>query len=191
MELEDTRTKILSAALELFALKGYDSVGIQEICDDSGISKPTLYYHFQNKLGVLETILAIYGADLCGMLKSSSCYSHDMIKHLTSILVEHVKFAKENPKFFRLYSSLDYCAIENETYKAHLKLKKQVDDIYLQLFSNCSQEFGNMRGHEKLFSQTFQALVVSTTLLVLNEELEFTDENVYRIIRSFVYGVAN
>ena len=40
----DNRERILQCALELFYAKGYDAVGVQEIAQKAGITKPTLYY---------------------------------------------------------------------------------------------------------------------------------------------------
>ena len=42
----DNRELIVQSALELFYARGYDAVGVQEIVDKAGISKPTLYYYF-------------------------------------------------------------------------------------------------------------------------------------------------
>lgn len=53
----DNREKILRCALELFYHKGYDAVGIQEICQSAGITKPTLYHYFGSKYGLLEVLL--------------------------------------------------------------------------------------------------------------------------------------
>ena len=53
----DNKTKILDSALELFHARGYDSVGVQEIAEMAGVTKPTLYYYFGNKQGLLSTLL--------------------------------------------------------------------------------------------------------------------------------------
>ena len=52
---DDTRAELLARALDLFAAYGYDGVGVQQICDAAGVTKPTLYHHFGNKRGLLET----------------------------------------------------------------------------------------------------------------------------------------
>ena len=46
----ENKERILECALELFYAKGYDAVGVQEIAERSGITKPTLYYYFGSKL---------------------------------------------------------------------------------------------------------------------------------------------
>ena len=49
----DNRERILQCALELFYAKGYDAVGVQEIAQKAGITKPTLYYYFGSKYGLI------------------------------------------------------------------------------------------------------------------------------------------
>lgn len=38
----DNKEVLLQVALDLFHAKGYDAVGIQEIVDKAGVTKPTL-----------------------------------------------------------------------------------------------------------------------------------------------------
>ena len=40
----DNREIILKTAKSLFYARGYDGVGVQEIAEKSGVTKPTLYY---------------------------------------------------------------------------------------------------------------------------------------------------
>ena len=57
MKQMDNRQLIIEKALELFCARGYDAVGVQEIAEQSGITKPTLYYYFGSKQGLMETNL--------------------------------------------------------------------------------------------------------------------------------------
>jgi TetR/AcrR family transcriptional regulator len=49
--------RILSTALDLFAIKGYDATSVREICEAAGITKPTLYHFYGSKDGVLQALL--------------------------------------------------------------------------------------------------------------------------------------
>lgn len=54
---ETTCTRLLDAAEELFAERGYDAVGIREIADRAGVNLSGIKYHFGSKRGLyLETI---------------------------------------------------------------------------------------------------------------------------------------
>ena len=46
---EETRARILAAALDRFARYGYDATGVAEICRAAGVSKGAFYHHFPSK----------------------------------------------------------------------------------------------------------------------------------------------
>jgi TetR/AcrR family transcriptional regulator len=49
--------RILSTALDLFAVKGYDATSVREICEAAEITKPTLYHFYGSKEGVLQALV--------------------------------------------------------------------------------------------------------------------------------------
>jgi AcrR family transcriptional regulator len=52
-----TRERILEAAAELFAQRGYAGTGVDRLAERSGIAKTAIYYHFGNKEGLLAAVL--------------------------------------------------------------------------------------------------------------------------------------
>jgi AcrR family transcriptional regulator len=54
---EETRTRILDAALEVFARYGYDGAGVAEICRRAGVTKGGFYHHFPSKQDVFLEML--------------------------------------------------------------------------------------------------------------------------------------
>ncbi|RKW32357.1 MAG: TetR/AcrR family transcriptional regulator, partial [Lachnospiraceae bacterium] len=70
----NNKEKILECALQLFSEKGYESVGIAELTERAGITKPTLYYFFQSKEGVFKAILEKYYKDFNERLKEACTY---------------------------------------------------------------------------------------------------------------------
>ena len=57
MKQEDTRQRILAAALALFSEKGYDAVSVGEIAGAVGIKAPSLYNHFPSKQAIFDAIV--------------------------------------------------------------------------------------------------------------------------------------
>ena len=49
IEAADTRERILDAAVDVLAQRGYSAAGVQEIVDRSGTSKGSFYFHFHSK----------------------------------------------------------------------------------------------------------------------------------------------
>ena len=56
MKQEDTKQKILSAALELFSTRGYDAVSVGQIAKAVGIKAPSLYNHFASKRAIFDAL---------------------------------------------------------------------------------------------------------------------------------------
>lgn len=59
-----TRAKLLHAALELFASRGYASTPVDAIAAAAGVSAGLLYYHFDSKTAVLNAIFEQSLADV-------------------------------------------------------------------------------------------------------------------------------
>lgn len=55
-----TREKILTEALTLFSVKGYDTVTVREIASAVGIKESSLYNHFKNKQDIFDSIINEY-----------------------------------------------------------------------------------------------------------------------------------
>jgi TetR/AcrR family transcriptional regulator len=51
------RQKILDKGTELFARKGYAATTVREIVTAAGVTKPVLYYYFQNKEGLFRELM--------------------------------------------------------------------------------------------------------------------------------------
>jgi TetR/AcrR family transcriptional repressor of nem operon len=49
MSAEETRTRLLETALELIWQSNYNSVGVNEICKQAGVTKGGFYHHFESK----------------------------------------------------------------------------------------------------------------------------------------------
>ena len=73
----DNRSTILGHALDLFASRGYDAVGVQEIVDAAGITKPTLYHYFGSKLGLPNTVLEEHFSVLHRSVERAADYHHE------------------------------------------------------------------------------------------------------------------
>lgn len=191
MSDENSRELILSKAISLFSKKGYEGVGVQEICENAGITKPTLYYFFKSKSGLLKAISQTKGNELLEKLKTAAVYEHDFIKGLTQILTCEISFAKENPDFFNLHYILLNAPENSEGKSVYSNLIENIQKVFDDFFINSTNEFGNMKSKEMLYSTLFHNNVLSVALLVCEGKLKADDQTIYQIIHSFVYGVAN
>ena len=54
---EETRARILEAAVKQFSIYGYNQASVDNICEQAGVSKGAFYHHFQTKQDVFLALL--------------------------------------------------------------------------------------------------------------------------------------
>ncbi|MCR5699009.1 MAG: TetR/AcrR family transcriptional regulator [Treponemataceae bacterium] len=185
----ETKKFILETATRLFAAKGYDGVGVQEICNESSITKPTLYYYFTSKSGLLSAILEETGSQMLESFEKSSEYRHDFIGSLTSILKGSIEFATLHPDFYRLSCALQNVSSESESGKIYRDFSEKLEGIFQRFFENSVSEIGNMKGKEILFSRIFFQTCQAVSMDMISGRFQNENEISSSIIHSFAYGV--
>jgi TetR/AcrR family transcriptional regulator len=100
-QVPTTADRILNAAEDLFAEKGYSATSLGDVADRVGIRSPSLYNHFKNKEAlyeaVLERLLADFSAPLAE-LDSGPVTSERIFRWLETIVRQH----HANPNLARL-----------------------------------------------------------------------------------------
>ena len=54
---KDTKQRILAAALDMFAERGYAATNVRELAESLGLAKSALYKHFDSKEAILDALL--------------------------------------------------------------------------------------------------------------------------------------
>lgn len=188
----ENRERIMECALDLFYAKGYDAVGVQEIVEKAGITKPTLYYYFGSKLGLLKTILETNYEVFRREIDRASFYDGDVPKTLYAVANAFIQTAGANRKLYMLMMALFYSARENE---AHQAVQPLIRDFYrriVEVFERASRELGNMRGRQTTFAIGFIGII--NHYILLTEETEegqgqISETEVRNLVNQFMYGI--
>lgn len=103
--VQSMRERILDAAAELFARKGFYAVSVREITRTVGIKESSLYNHFRSKEQILEDILDLYQSQEEEFFKGLS--STDEIEKI--VRSGHMKklLSDELHRFIRFWDSPD------------------------------------------------------------------------------------
>lgn len=190
----DNRAKILDCAVHLFYQKGYDAVGVQEIATAAGVTKPTLYYYFKSKLGLLEAFLKEWCEPACQRLEEvTDAYREVPADTLYALACTLVDIAKANREAYFLLLSLNYSARENEAFKAVFPYMQRMFRALTGFFIRAGDKIGNMNGRQEQFAISFLG-IINHYILVMDERgilpEEFSDPHaIWELVRQFMYGI--
>ncbi|HEX2915171.1 MAG TPA: TetR/AcrR family transcriptional regulator [Chloroflexia bacterium] len=185
----NNRANILNCALQLFALHGYDAVGVQEIVEAAGITKPTLYHYFGNKQGLLETLLNEYSEQLLSSVTNAVIYERDLPRTLTRIATAYFNFAQANSTFYRLQLSTWFAPPASAAYKVVARINEKQYRLLEDLFIRAVEQHGNMRGRHQAYAATFLGMLNNYISLFLNGYTQLSDELVHQAVHQFMYGI--
>jgi TetR/AcrR family transcriptional regulator len=102
------RMRLLLAAAEVFARKGYSAASVNEIVEAAGVTKPVLYYYFQNKEGIFHAILEDTATQIMNTLQASRQDQGNITARISRILASLFALCAENVQVVRLMYALHY-----------------------------------------------------------------------------------
>jgi Transcriptional regulator len=185
------REKILGIALDSFSERGYEAVGVAELCEASGVTKPTLYHYFGSKRGLLDAIVAEKGSPLLVAL-SSAAHAHsprDVPECLEGMAFAFAKRAKAEPQFARLRLTLAFAPSASEGGQAIASLETALFDEVEAFFRAAAGFHGNMKGRSKPYAAAFIGTVDAYVGRFLAGRGPLSDEAVRGAVRQFMYGI--
>ena len=187
----DNKEKILESALELFYTKGYDAVGVQEIADRSGITKPTLYHYFGSKYGLLESLRETEYTKFRKALETAAVYDGDLPMTLYRFVSTYFEMAWKNAKFYKLFMSMLYAGEASEMHRAVLPYATDQLNMLTALFLKAGNIIGNMNGRQEQYAVTLIGMISHSLLLWLNrnEDAFIGSEKAFAIVHQFLHGI--
>jgi AcrR family transcriptional regulator len=188
------RNHILEKALERFSARGYEAVGVAELCEASGVTKPTLYYYFGSKRGLLDAIVAERGAPLAARVREAAVYAggdraRGVPDGLERIAAAFARCAREDELFARLRLSLAFAPPSSEGYLAAASLNEGVFAEVEAFFRAAAEDHGNMRGRSRAYAAAFIGTADTYVGLHLAGRVGLGDEVVRLFVRQFMYGI--
>ena len=112
---EETRSRLLLAALDSFAERGYDATGVAEICQRAGVSKGAFYHHFASKQALFVALLDQWLAVLDGQMarsRSPGATAPQALQALVGLLQQALRDARgQLPLFLEFWRQAERDAV--------------------------------------------------------------------------------
>jgi len=185
----DNRANILSTALALFAERGYDAVGVQEVVEAAGVTKPTLYHYFGSKQGLLQTLLEEHHAPIRSSVRAASVYHGNLPHTLARLGQAFFESARLDPVYYRMQLALYFAPPGSEAHQLVLELVKDQHEAVEAVFAAAVREHGNMRERHQLYAAAFIGLLNTCIGLWLNGFAALDEDLLQRALKQFQHGI--
>ncbi|WP_079474106.1 TetR/AcrR family transcriptional regulator [Marinococcus halophilus] len=124
---ERRKKQLLKAAFQAAFEHGYESVTLQDIADEAGVSKGVINYYFQNKADVFVQLFSWLTAKIYEKEAASVENKSTAVEKLEAYINQVFISPEENKAFYRVY--LDFLT--------QIKHDARYQEINQQFYENC------------------------------------------------------
>ena len=150
---EDTRTRILQAALRLFARKGYDGTTTKDLATSANVAEGTLFRHFANKKAILIEVATTGWVEILTDLLTelSEMGSYEAV---AQVMRRRMRNMQENAALLRV------CFIEAQYHpelreRIQLEVIAKMTDVAEAFFETAMEKGIYRRMNPKIVAQVF------------------------------------
>lgn len=109
---QSAKERIIASAVRLFCEKGYEATPVRAIVESAGVTKPVLYYYFENKEMLFRSIVSeAMRESLEQLTRVCMAPCHDFRQHLEAIGHVFFQAARERPHFVRFIHAVAFSGL--------------------------------------------------------------------------------
>jgi AcrR family transcriptional regulator len=144
-----TRERLLEAAIEMFAERGYAATGVDALCRRAGVAKTGLYWEFQNKVGLLNAVIDQVVTEWVDQIREAACAAGSPRERLDIALRMVRRRIQERPEVFRvlLVVLAERTQVDEEAREA---LRRFYTSAHAALLSGFQESIGNALPTDKI-----------------------------------------
>lgn len=165
---------IARVAARLFAERGYDATSVREIVEASGVTKPTLYYHFGSKRGLAEALLTRPMTEFIASLRDLVDGTEEPVELLSRMFSAYINLISDEPDRGRFLYAICFGPQNSSLQEEMHQFGEAIDAVT----ADCARRLakaGVIDGERiESCSQVIRGLIMSSTLdhIMLGRPLE-------------------
>jgi AcrR family transcriptional regulator len=141
---DNTKSKIVNVAARLIGQKGYHAVSMREISEQSGVSKPTIYYYFNSKEGLFHylfnTAIAYSDSQINEILARDISVREKMTELIKARFHQTLKYPDFAKFFLHLFIFMEDTPLSKQ-FQAEAIIRREIITRLIQQGIN-NKEFG-------------------------------------------------
>ncbi len=181
------RNQIMEAAAKVFSQKGYYHTKMQEIADEAGIGKGTVYEYFNSKEALFIELIKIGTQKLADLTHEELTQPRPLWMRLYGMMKRHVDFLWENRDFACLVLGRESQVVtENQLYGLLVQVREDLLKQFENTFKEAMEKGEVVNGDPVLYAKIFHGLgtqVIVSSVLMENKKPTRTElEEIIQIL---------
>jgi AcrR family transcriptional regulator len=180
---------IARVAARLFAERGYDATSVREIVEASGVTKPTLYYHFGSKQGLAEALLTRPMTRFLESLRAMVEETKEPIELLRRMFEAYINLTSDEPDRGRFLYAICFGPQNSSLQQEMHEFGEMIDAVTADCARRLAEAGVIAPERVESCSQVIRGLIMSSTLdhIMLGRPLEpgLADRLVVDLLQGF------
>lgn len=135
LEVPEIAARIMGAAMELFARKGYAATSVREIVQEASVTNPMLYYYFESKEGVFKKLMELMvlhlNAKVFPILEEPE---YTLEERVSAFVGVHLDAALESPHALRFFCAVLFGPPESRPEVDLIEMNRPLQDRLEAMF---------------------------------------------------------
>lgn len=143
-EAEQTRLRIIDAAMRLFSRNGFANTSMENIASELGLTRGAIYGHFKNKLDLYEQLMDFSQEPLYNLMDRTLKASGSAIDSLRAFMLQWLGMLRSNSRyrlsFEILLNKTEFTEDLGDYLKSEYRLTKSMITGLTELIRRASEE---------------------------------------------------
>lgn len=136
LKKENNRDIIFREAARLFSEKGYERTSMRAIAAAAGVSKPAIYYYFNNKEALFEAMLEEAISHISDTMETVRTSELSAVDKLTIIATHRFELYNQHPEISKFLMDLSVWNIKKRLMinflEKHQDVRSALNDIFIE-----------------------------------------------------------
>jgi AcrR family transcriptional regulator len=183
--------RIARTAARLFASDGYDATSVRNIVEAAAVTKPTLYYYFDSKEALAETLLTDAIEKLTVGVREILARPGTATDKLIALIEEHFRLCRDDPDRARFAYAMFFGPRSSHVSGVLAELGQGLAELVSHVVGALADERIIARERTEECTAAVRGLITIYTMDYLYRNLKLDDDLPRRLVMDLLDGFAN
>lgn len=187
--LNEAQQRLLESALTVFSEKGYEGATVREIISRAGVTRPVLYYYFENKEDLFCRLMEHWFEEIVHDMARTASGSDGVVDRLQALARDEFEQARKSPQVAQLVMQVFLSPVLQRLHLDREALWRSRFEVVRRIVAEGMERGELCEGNAEHVAMVFFGMLDYYVMgYVSNPERELTPELADAVVASFMKG---